>query len=182
MVSCTAFDFKCCIFPHSACKIPQKLFDILSVMILRSLNIYWRSINSGQTALMSWNYLLRHLWNIRDNSIGILCFLECCLFPDRLGAEILENLPAKSTGSLMKSLNSSRGRVCFQQSHATVTWVISQDCWSTCVIAKVRLSKRICSKEGQGSMTQSLELQTLTEILPIVATLQAQFGTDILQL
>lgn len=31
-------------------------------------------------------------------------------------------------------------------------------------------------------MTQSLELQTLTEILPIVATLQAQFGTDILQL
>lgn len=57
--------------------------------------------------------------------MGILWFFERCLFPDHLGAVTLEDLPTMSTGSLMKSLNSSRGWVCFQQSYATLQKPVS---------------------------------------------------------
>jgi len=49
----------------------------------------------------------------------ILWFSECCLFPDHLGAVTLEDLRTMLTESPVKSLNSSSGRICFQQSYAT---------------------------------------------------------------
>lgn len=104
--------------PHSACRILQELFNILSVMILCPWTFTGGWFTSGHS-LNELKLFLGRLWNTEEKSKGILSFFESRLFLDHLGAVTLEGLLAMSTVFLMKPLNSSRGKVCFHQSYAT---------------------------------------------------------------